>query len=143
MGGPNILTDLERAYTPYFDYTAMLDAGYQRCRQLFQQCHDATGFLRSPSTELKNETVKALHEFNAAYMAFASTHWYATAKLGVIQQIQQHRPRLIEHMTQDAEKQAPPQTQWMLKQLFNIISGMNEVEPVNNFWGPLRFDDVP
>jgi hypothetical protein len=141
MGGRNIQTDLERAYVPYFDYTASLDKAYVKCTQLFRQCQNTTGFLRSPSTDLKNDTVAALHEFNASFMAFSSTHWYSNAKLAVIQHIKSIRTSLIDHMTNYDHNQGQQPTHRLLKQLFNIISLMNEVEPVNNFWGPLIFED--
>ena len=125
MGGRNIQTDLERAYVPYFDYTASLDLAYATCTRLFAQCQNATGFLRSPSTDLKNATVAALHEFNASFTAFSSTHWYANAKLSVIQHIKRIRTSLTDRMTSYNLEQGQQPTHRLLKQLFNINSLMN------------------
>lgn len=141
MRGRNITTDLERAYVPYFTYTSSLDNSYLKCKQLFLQCQNETGFLRNPSNDLKKEAVDSLHEFNASYMTLASTNWYSDSKLKLIKKINDIRKTLIEEMNNFNEGKRKQRTRIILKQLFNIISLMNEIEPVNNIWGPLTFED--
>ena len=103
----NIHTDIERMLIPFFIVLDRIDESYYKCKSLFEKCKSSSGFLRGPSAELKEETVKALQDFNINYGGLCYPGQYASEMLMTIDKDNQHgihRIRPHKYTLDDVEK---------------------------------------
>lgn len=80
----NLYTDIERVLIPFFIVQERIDESYLKCRGLFEKCKSSSGFLRGPPSDLKDEAVKALEEFNINYGGLKFSEFYAGSAITTI-----------------------------------------------------------
>lgn len=91
----NIHTDIERRLIPFFTAQERIDDSYLKCRTLLQKCKDSSGFLTGSPTELKNEAIEALKEFNVNYDGIYHFSSYAAVMIHLIKRDIEHGIRRI------------------------------------------------
>lgn len=146
LQGRGLGTDVERNFAVYFTMSKEVDKIYLRCRQLFERVRDATGMLRRPAKSVTEDASQALSEFNVWYGALAAPHWYLDAKLTLMKELEGGRRGQIlnaidQSLTTSISQDTIRDPQPALKAVFNLISAMNEVEPVHRLLGSLQFEE--
>jgi hypothetical protein len=142
--GRGIGTDVERNFAVYFTMSKEVDKIFLRCRQLFERVRDATGVLRRPAKGVTEDASQALSEFNIWFGALSAPYWYLDAKLTLMEELEGGRGERIlntidQSLTTAASRDTIQDPQPALKAVFNLISAMNEVEPVHRLLGSLQF----
>jgi len=77
----NLHTDIERRLAAFFISLERIEESYEKCLNLFEKCKEASGFLRGPPSELKNEAVEALEQFCINYGGLCYLDYYASSTL--------------------------------------------------------------
>jgi len=144
--GRGIGTDVERNFAVYFTMSKETDKVYLRCQQLFEHVRDATGRLRKPAKSVTEDASQALSEFNIWFGALSAPYWYLDAKSTLMKELEGGRGERIlnaidQSLTASASRVTIRDPQPALKDVFNLISAMNEVEPVHRLLGPLQFEE--
>ncbi|MBN1683189.1 hypothetical protein JW865_06525 [Candidatus Bathyarchaeota archaeon] len=73
-------TDAERFIAPFFTVGEEIQRRYFAVMELCKECQQNTGFLKSPSIELRNKTIVALNEFIVDGLTLHSSY-YTLSKL--------------------------------------------------------------
>lgn len=129
----NIHTDIERMLIPFFIVQERIDESYIKCRSLFEKCKNSSGFLRGPPSELKDEAIKALEEFNINYGGITYPAFYAERMTNSINRDKEYgisriRPhkfslndldKLIAKPSQDGSVEHAPE---IVKQIHYLVS---------------------
>ena len=135
-----IQTDIERFLLPYFYLTKAIDESYNKVKNLIENYQEKRGFFtRSPD---KNQILNALRDFNVCCSTLYAPLWYFKAKIELIEELEgkygEELINKINNALQPNNLDNPKNIHEVLRDIYNLISWMNETEPVLEGWGKLR-----
>jgi hypothetical protein len=126
-------TDVERCMLSYFSAIHSIQRAYDECREAFLECTNRRGLFGGIPRDVKTKAIEKLTYLDMYINALFYPLDYCNDKSAFFES------NLKQFLDQEASIMVSDEKS--MKNIFNIVSMLNGMYPVNTKWGPVLFQN--